>query len=268
MTLFGAEFLKLRRRPATYVSLAVLLVILALLYLALASAPTESAGDELVVREILSFPAAYLFLVGFVLGLGGLISVAYGGAASGAEWAWGTLRVALARGESRTRYVLLKFAAVALMLILAVIVVFVVGVLFTLLAASVAGVDPGNVLTRESSGRVPELMAKTSLGLVEHGAIGYFVAQLARSQLVGIGAGIALYFGGAFAAIIPGARDIVPYLPFNVASSMIEAIPGQGDGAFATRTLDPTEAVVWTVGYLALALVLTAIVTERSEIRS
>ena len=42
--------------------------------------------------------------------------------------------------------------------------------------------------------------------------IGFAVATLARSQLAGIGVGIALYFGEAFASIF--LPDIVKYLPF------------------------------------------------------
>ena len=50
-----------------------------------------------------------------MLGLGGLVAVIYGAAIAGSEWSWGTLKNAVARGESRTRYMLGTFAAIAVM---------------------------------------------------------------------------------------------------------------------------------------------------------
>ena len=37
----------------------------------------------------------------------------YGAAIAGSEWTWGTLKAAVARGESRSRYQLLSFASIA-----------------------------------------------------------------------------------------------------------------------------------------------------------
>ena len=76
----------------------------------------------------MTFPGAYTFILSFILGLGGLFAVIYGAAIAGSEWSWGTLKSAVARGESRSRYQLLSFAAIALMLGIGLLVAFVVGV--------------------------------------------------------------------------------------------------------------------------------------------
>ena len=60
-------------------------------------------------------------------------------------------------------------------------------------------------------------------------SIGFAVATLARSQLAGIGVGIALYFGEAFASIF--LPDIVKYLPFDLATAAV----GGGNGASVPR---------------------------------
>ena len=48
-------------------------------------------------------------------------------------------------------------------------------------------------------------------------AIGFAVATLARSQLAGIGVGIAFYFGETFAGIF--LPDVVKYMPFHLANA-------------------------------------------------
>ena len=62
-----------------------------------------------------------------IIGIGGLLAVTYGAAIAGSEWAWGTLKSAVARGESRTRYTLLGYAAVALFTLFGLLGAFLAG---------------------------------------------------------------------------------------------------------------------------------------------
>jgi ABC-2 type transport system permease protein len=56
---------------------------------------------------LVTFPGAYdLGCSTFIIGLGGLFAMIYGAAIAGSEWSWGTLKSAVARGESRVRYML------------------------------------------------------------------------------------------------------------------------------------------------------------------
>jgi len=63
---------------------------------------------------------------------------------------------------------------------------------------------------------------------VEEGALGFAIATLTRSQLAGIGVGIALYFGEMFAAIF--LPDVVKFLPFNAATAVVATTGGGGFG--------------------------------------
>ena len=65
----------------------------------------------------MTFPGAYELVLTLILGIGGLLAVTYGAAIGGSEWGWGTLKAAVARGESRTRYSLVNYAAVAVFVI-------------------------------------------------------------------------------------------------------------------------------------------------------
>jgi hypothetical protein len=115
-------------------------------------------------------------------------------------------------------------------------------------------------------GTLPELMARGWLALGESAALGFTIATLARSQLAGIGVGIAVYFGEQFAAIF--LPDVVKYLPFNAATAVVAtsgSFGGGGGGATIVR-LEPNVALVVVAAWLIGGLVVTALYTERAEI--
>jgi hypothetical protein len=88
-----------------------------------------------------------------------------------------------------------------------------------------------------------------------------------RSQLAGIGAGIALYFGQIFLAFVPIIQDVLPYSPFNVASALVGTIEGADGGGFGgTVSIDSDQAVVFAVVYLVLALAVSSISLWRAQI--
>jgi len=126
--LFIAGLRKLVRRPATLVSLGLLAGLLSLILVAVgATARSRPNGAEALL--LVTFPGAYVLILSFILGLGGLISLVYGAAVAGSEWSWGTLKNAVARGESRSGYVLLTFASVALLIGIGLLVAFGIGIL-------------------------------------------------------------------------------------------------------------------------------------------
>ena len=272
MRLFLADLRKLARRPATWIIGLILIAIVSLFYLAIGASAGQAATDQqrAQLRALLSFPAAYYVVLSFILGLGGLLAVVYGSSVSGAEWAWGTLKVAVARGESRGRYMLAAFAAVALIVLVGLLLAFVVGLAMAAIAASIGGVGTAGIDDADTVRRLPELLAKGWLGMLEQAALGFAIGTVARSQLAGIGAGIALYFVETFAAI--AFPNEVRYLPFSVAGSLVNAPEGSfgggggGGGGPPVEPLDPTLAIALVVAYLVAALVVTVVATERAEI--
>ena len=92
------------------------------------------------------------------------------------------------------------------------------------------------------------------------------IATLARSQLAGIGAGIAFYFGEGFASIF--LPDIVQYMPFAVARAAVDT---GGTGAAPepgalTQALAPDTALLLVAAWLVGSLVVAVAFTERAEI--
>ena len=272
MRLFVSGLRKLVRRPATWVTFGLLVGLLALIYLAVgATAKQAIVANPTSGRQALllvTFPGAYSLLLSFILGLGGLFAMIYGAAIAGSEWTWGTLKAAVARGESRSRYQVLGFASITLMVLVGLVIAFAIGIVVTIVAAGLAGVGTTGIDDSATIGTFPELLARGWLALAEAAALGFAIATLARSQLAGIGVGIAVYFGEQFTTIF--LPDVVKYFPFNAANAVVatsRSFGGGGGGGGATvARLDPNVALVVVAAWLIGALVVAALYTERAEI--
>jgi uncharacterized membrane protein YidH (DUF202 family) len=265
MRLARANVRKLVRRPATWVTFLLLLVLLGLIYLALiaSSQQAENPQGALAARAIVTFPGAYTATVALVLGIGGLLAVTYGGAIAGSEWSWGTLKAAVARGESRTRYTVLGFVAVALIVIVGFLAAFAVGVLLAAGGAILLNVPLTGMSDRDALTGLPELFGRASLALSMDAALGFAIATIARSQLAGIGVGIGVYFfEGIAGAFLP---DVFKWFPFAAANAVVASDPTVSNGPVGTQ-LEPNVAVIVVLVWLVAALAVSSLWTERAEI--
>jgi ABC-type transport system involved in multi-copper enzyme maturation permease subunit len=270
MRLFVADLRKLIRRPASLISILLMVGLLGLIFIAVGATARQAASEPGGAAALLAvtFPGAYTLILSFILGLGGLIAVIYGAAIAGSEWTWGTLKTAVARGESRSRYQLSMFAAIALLVGVGLVIVFIATVITALIGAQLAGVSTSGVSDADAIGRIPEQMGRVWLAVAEQTAVGFAVATLARSQIAGIGAGIGLYIGEQFAALLLG--DFVQYLPFNAAGAVVamtdEAFGGGGGGGQLTARLEPDLALLVVAAWLVGSLAVASLFTERAEI--
>jgi ABC-type transport system involved in multi-copper enzyme maturation permease subunit len=267
--IFWAGLRKLVGRPASIVSVGLLVGLLGLILIASAtvSQSPDAPGDGAAARALVTFPGAYDLILSFLFGLGGLVAVIYGAAIAGSEWSWGTLKTAVARGESRARYMLGTFAAIVVMLAVGLAITFVLGVGLALIAATIAGVSTAGVSDAATIGRLPAMASRGWFAVVEQAGLGFAIATLARSQLAGIGAGIAFYFGEGFASIF--LPDIVKYMPFAVARAAIDTEGsggGFGGGGGVTTALSADTALLLVGVWLVGSLVVSVLFTERAEI--
>jgi ABC-type transport system involved in multi-copper enzyme maturation permease subunit len=269
--LFRSNVRKLVRRPATFVTFLLLigLVLLIMLAVTAAAKQTTDAQSGLASRTFLTFPGAWALILSVVLGIGGLLAVTYGAAIAGSEWAWGTLKAAIARGESRWRYAVAGFAAVAVVTWVGMLLAYAAGIAAAIAGASVSGLSLSGLGDMSQLGEMPGLLARAGLALAMEAAIGFAIATIARSQLAGIGVGIGVYFAEGIASIfVPG---IIKWFPFASASAMLSGASGAAattGGALATGSnrLDPDFAVLVVAAWLVGALVVAAVWTERAEI--
>ncbi len=271
MRIYASGLRKLLRRPATWVTLRLLCGLMVLIFVAVGASANriESTNGGAAIKELLTFPGAYDRLLEFLLGLGGLFAVIYAASVAGSEWNWGMLKAAVARGESRTAYAWLSFAAVATLIALGLLVAFAIGVVAAVIGANLAGISTSGIGDAATIGQFPYEFARGWLGIIEEGALGFTIATLARSQLAGIGAGIGLYFAESFARIF--LSSVVKFLPFDAATALVGggtsgiSVGGGGAGA-SVETLDPGTALVVVIAWLVVALIVVSLFTERAEI--
>lgn len=271
MRLFVSALRKLSRRLATYLTFGLLAGLLALIIVAVAASGGRGQGNGPAnPLTIVTFPGAYDLILSFILGLGGLFAVVYGAAIAGSEWTWGTLKTVVARGESRSRYVVATFAAIAVVAGVGLLVSFGIGVVAAALGATIAKVPLDGIGNADALGRLPEHFLRGWVAIVMEGSIGFAIATLARSQLAGIGAGIAFYFGESFASLF--LPDVVKYLPFNLANAAVGSGGGFGGGgggggaAAASTPLSADLALLLVAAWLIGSIVVAAGFTERAEI--
>lgn len=272
MRLFLSGLRRLGRRPATLVTFGLLAGLLSLIILAVAvtgGGPGGGnggggGGPQFNPLTFVTFPGAYTIVLSFILQLGGLFGLIYGAAIAGSEWSWGTLKAVVARGESRSRYMVSTFSAIAVVVAIGLFVTFVIGVAVAALGAIIAHVPLDGIGNADALSGLPEKFGRGFIGIVAQGALGFAVANLARSQLAGIGAGIGLYFGGTFAAIF--LPDVVKYLPFQLATSAIAGTGGFGEGQSSATAVPPDVALVLLIVWLVGSLVVAAGIAERAEI--
>ena len=269
MRLFVAGLRKLIRRPATYITFLLVILLLGLILISIGAtarqAATQQGGGGPAAILLITFPVAYSFVLSFILGLGGLFAVIYGAAVAGSEWTWGTLKAVVARGESRSRYQLVSFAALTLLLGVGLVVAYALGIVLMVIGDTIGGISISGLSDTSALGTLPELLARGWLAIAEQAALGYTIATLARSQLAGIATGIGVYFVEQFSTIF--LPDVVKYLPFHVAGDVVAVGSGGGfGGGGQAQGLDPNTALLLVAIWLIGALVVTAAFTERAEI--
>jgi ABC-type transport system involved in multi-copper enzyme maturation permease subunit len=273
MRLALAGVRKFSTRTATIVSLiiAVALVGLEFIFIGIAyrSAPQGSSGlDDATVSWLLQFPGAYDGVLSIAFGLGGLIGLIYVASACGSEWSWGTLKVAVARGESRTYYVVATFASLALVLLAGMLITFAAGVAAALAGASIAGLSPGTIGDLPTLADLAVKLVRCWIALASLASISYTIAMVAKNQMAGIGAVIGFFLASIIApGLMPElVQQIFRYLPFSITSDAIGLRGPQVASAGPSIAIDPTIALAVTIAWLVGSLAVAAIATERTEI--
>jgi hypothetical protein len=260
MRLLRASLLKLVRRPATVRTFLLLVAFLALIYLSLGLTSAGASGtSSKSIGSMLAFPDAHTSLAGMLLIFCGMAGAAYAGVVAGSEWTWNTFRVALTRGESRVRYVVVLFLAIALLVLAAWVILYAVGVGLILGATALGGTRAGDPFDPATLGRLWVLVAGGGWAVLMEVAIGFGVAFAARSGVAGIAAVVGLFFAERFAEMFVPA-DLLRLGPITAAENLVTTAGKTGlDGGL----LGPLAV---TTLYLLLAVGLASVAARQSEV--
>ena len=280
MRLIRAELLKLRRRWATYIVLGIVLGLMLLVYLLIGLLGRGSSSGP--AGLVTGFPTAYGVINQFVFGLGSLLAVAYAAAIVGADWSFGVMRVIIARGESRTRYVLAKAIGLAIVLAIGVLIAYVMGMALSALASTLLGTSVGQPLGDKGT---HDLVASLVLGtyvLFQRAAIGFAVAMVLRSQLAGVVVGIVLQIaepivtailfalsvgGNLRGASAPDGVQWYQYLPFSIGDSVLShAATVSTGGRFDFPAVPLEQALLAVTAYLVVSIGVAMLSLRRAEV--
>jgi ABC-2 type transport system permease protein len=201
--LVGVELFKLRRRPMLWIMLgfqvSLCAVIPVIMFLLVRS--DSSSRDQLTERmrdladDRLSFPGTLLSTVSSSLTWGLPLIIVLTACAFGGEFAWGTLRLLVSRGEGRREFCLSKMAALFLIW------------LVMMMAGILASLATGALGTAWTGGKGPSAITVSNLadfgGLLLAGmlaaatyiAVTSLLAIQTRSTAFAVAGGLVLYFG-------------------------------------------------------------------------
>lgn len=102
------------------------------------------------------------------------------------EYGWGTVRIAITRGQSRNRYLGTKLLGTALVSAVLLLAAFAAGVLFSLLATTLQG-EPVtlDVEGGPSPAEIPLMVLRAGLGVLPYGMLAFTLAVIGRSTTLG-----------------------------------------------------------------------------------
>jgi ABC-2 type transport system permease protein len=204
--LVSAELFKLRRRPMLWIMLAIQAALCAvipmIIYLIVvvfgSPRDTMSSSMQEIANDRLSFPGTLITTVSSSLAWGIPLLIILTASACGGEFAWGTLRLLLSRGEGRGEYCHTKVAALFLVWSILFGSGIVVALLFGALATALAD---GNGFTTIGMADIGTFVGRIFGGLLAgltYVALTALITTQTRSTAVAVAGGLVAFFGDRF----------------------------------------------------------------------
>jgi ABC-type transport system involved in multi-copper enzyme maturation permease subunit len=270
---FGAELLKLRKRPATWVigiifAAATLVFGYLLIYLVTvavsgAETPQGAQTPQPGVPPLL-LPEGFLTnVIGTFANFGSGLALIIGALAMGSEYGWDTFKVILTQRPGRLGFLTGKLLAVALALLAITVAIMILG----------AGASYGIAIIEDAAVDWPgpvEILKGIGAGwliLTTFAAMGMALATLFRGTALAIGIGLVyvLVLESIFVGLASQSETVASIgkrLPAKDATDLSNAFgqTPQALGGAQGNTVEPSTAAltlgIYTVAFLALAVIL------------
>jgi len=286
----GAELLKLRKRPSTWVLPLIWLLIIVLLnytlvYALLSNIPppafpkdTPKQQQETLREQQEQFQEQQLrslypenlvqSLVPGYPSVGAPIALILGALAAGSEYGWATFKTILTQRPGRTALFLGKLLALGVVLASLVALTF-----FTAAASSlVVAVLAGGPLKGPPSGDLLPALGAGFLILATWASLGALLATLLRSTALSIGIG--LVYSLVLESVIfnlpienESFRNAREFFPGQNSSSLADSFSGQPPAGFSPPpTIDAPQATLVLLVYTTLFVLLAALVFSRRDV--
>jgi ABC-type transport system involved in multi-copper enzyme maturation permease subunit len=283
----NGEILKLRKRPAVWICIAILVVILLAFgylieyfiytYTTAATggpnAPPPGTPSYKVLKQAL-YPLH--FVQNTIQGgtqLGGVLAMIIGVLAQGSEYGWGSIKTAFTQRPRRLEWLAGKMVSVALTMLVMSLVLLLVAAATSLLLATIDGADR----TWPNTTTIVKGILATWLIYCFWAFFGFGLATLFRQSAMAIGLGLAyalvieaLIFGLLSGFVGDPVRRVQQWFPLANAGYLVSSF-GQAvrfRGGETAPYADATHAVVMLALYTAAFIVLAAVLIQRRDVTS
>lgn len=282
--LVTADLLRLLRRPANLVLLAVQVLVLILLFylvtwLVLRNPPPGANFGGQSPEDLKKVLYLGDFAVGVVQqylpGLGSAFAITTGVLVFGSDFGWGTYKTLFIQGPSRLAVIAARVVAIALFLLLTIGLLLLSAIAITSLFQVVDGATgtpthwPGN----------PEVLEAAGIGwlvMLMWAMIGAALVTLFRNVAVSIVIGLVyvLLVEGLLLSLLSTVswiREVRRWLPVQASSNLARLIKGTytvrpSPTAASVAASDPGQAAAVVVGLLLLSLAVVAVVFIRRDV--
>jgi ABC-type transport system involved in multi-copper enzyme maturation permease subunit len=275
--LVAMESLKLYKRLMTRVVFGLMTVgMLGVMSIAYLTARTGDYATEAERQDqINSFllPQVLGELPQVIGGLGSILIVMLAASMIGSEYGWGTVRVLVSSGVSRTRLMVAKLLALVEAVVLFVVAGMVSGIVGSLVLTLVGGHDLSfSWVDGTTAADVMLIVVRLTFLLLVPAIIAFTVAIVSRSLAVGIALGIGFQIAEQILSALLGSigslgerlRDLL----FTTNLAAIDQL-----NAIGTRDIDPSLPDAWQAAgtlalYCAVLVAVSIVVFRRRDITS
>ncbi len=262
MRLLSGQLRKLVHRPATRYTPVFLGGMLLLVYVGVAASRVQvtDPGVRADLEAQLQFPGVYELLAQILLTMGGIAAATYAGMVRGSDWSWRTFGAVVARGESRSRYVLTEYLGIALLVTAAFVVLMAFGTILAGVGALFLGLGLGGAADTDALANLASTIVRGSYAMAIQASFGVAAAAVTRSPLAGVVVIVTLLIGEQIAPIVIP-PDVMAYAPLM--TTMTIALGSSGSPG---ETSDLIRSLLVGTAYGAVALLIATAASIRAEL--
>jgi ABC-type transport system involved in multi-copper enzyme maturation permease subunit len=275
-----AEWLRLRKWPATWVVIGVWLAlnitfVYVLNYVSYRTGDANFANEgvtrEVLLADVLPSALPQALIAGAPL-FGGAIVLILGALAVGSGYGWGTWKTAFTQGPGRLSAFTGTLAAVVMVLIVITVATFAVDLTISFTLAQVESVDivwPSVAEIAEAAGGLVLVLAMWALG-------GALIGTLARGPALAVGLGLVWIFAvegllrslGGLWSPLGAVTDMMPGTAAgSLAGALIPPPTTPGDGTPGVLTvLDQAPATWLLAAYVVVFAVASMLLVRRRDV--
>ena len=267
-----AELLILRKRAATWILLGIwtLLGIFFAYVVPYALDPEDSAVG---LKEFLPQSLAGNLIAGFPF-FGGVFALMLGVFAVGSEYAWGTLKTLFTQRPGRLRVFAAKLAALGIVLVPFVVVLFAAGAVASFVIAQIEDA----AVSWPSAWLLLRAMGAGWLILAVWAALGVLLGVVTRGTSLAIGIGIlyALVIEGLLSAFADSVSLLEPLTEiflrangYSIAAALgasVDSIESSGPGSYSGPLVDSVQALVVLAAFVAGLVAVAGFLLRRRDV--